>query len=440
MKKTILCVVFCAVYSISGAQVLKLPLLDKQGTMGAVRTTQEATNVNDYKGIDSVSFKEWSIQTFNFSGQQADLNTFLKNKISKDNLLLHYKKYQIDTTYLTDTIIPENEIAAFVAVDVQEKWHIKVDVNNNKNFADDKEYVFDKKQPQANVIVNVKTAYFDGSSVKYLFMPLTVSPKSDAISVSVIYKEGMQLPKKNRLALQFVDKSYKEGLIDVGGQRYLIKVYNEHHNLFKNEDFGLFVNKLDLTKNQSEQLEPKERYRYGTKDSIHFGKYIYLIDSLANNNLFLKRVGLSPHEFGTINTVAPEISGNELLSQKKYSLKEQKGKYVLVDFWGTWCTPCIEALPQVVRIKQKYNELKILSIALDSEKDLEKLKQIIKEKGLSWDHLFMDKKGSKRPIKDYQISAYPTTLLINPTGKIVLRGIGVEILQEIDKYLATHHN
>ena len=111
---------------------------------------------------------------------------------------------------------------------------------------------------------------------------------------------------------------------------------------------------------------------------------------------------------------------------------------VVVDFWGSWCVPCIAALPKLVEVQSKYKGkgLVTLSIAMDRLEDLEKLKSIIIDKKLDWTNLFVDRNGSMTILKDYKIQQYPTTLLIDQKGKVVMRSTGAKALEEIDEYLS----
>ncbi|WP_158828365.1 TlpA disulfide reductase family protein [Mucilaginibacter lacusdianchii] len=108
---------------------------------------------------------------------------------------------------------------------------------------------------------------------------------------------------------------------------------------------------------------------------------------------------------------------------KEVKLSDYKGKYVMLDFWASWCVPCRDENPNVVRL---YNQFKgkgfnILGISLDKEKD--KWQQAIAKDKLTWQHA-SDLKDFEGPTERlYQIDAIPSNFIIDPQGKIIAKNI-----------------
>ena len=118
---------------------------------------------------------------------------------------------------------------------------------------------------------------------------------------------------------------------------------------------------------------------------------------------------------------APEIAVKDIKG-KKVTLG--KG-YTLLDFWGTWCNPCIALVPELVKIHKSYPSLNLVSIAFEnSMDDLPKLKQLIKQKDMDWTHVCQLRKDIPNVVSSFNVTSFPTTILIDSSGKILYRASG----------------
>ncbi|MEX1191946.1 MAG: TlpA disulfide reductase family protein [Brumimicrobium sp.] len=139
--------------------------------------------------------------------------------------------------------------------------------------------------------------------------------------------------------------------------------------------------------------------------------------------------GFDDYEAFSKNNIAPEISMPNKSGEMK-KLSDLKGNYVLIDFWASWCKPCRQENPNVVRLYNKYKEenFTIFSVSLDEDKD--RWLKAIKADNLIWDHHVSDLKGWKSEVvSTYQFNGIPHTVLIDPEGKIIgtkLRGASLE--------------
>ncbi|MHA7056154.1 TlpA family protein disulfide reductase [Aquimarina sp. M1] len=129
---------------------------------------------------------------------------------------------------------------------------------------------------------------------------------------------------------------------------------------------------------------------------------------------------------------APDFE-TSLVDGTPFKLSNLQGKYVLLDFWGSWCSPCIKESPQLVTLHKKYpDDLTIVSIAL--EKDSESWKKVVAKYGYAWKNQIVDQNRFvllSDIARKYGVSEIPTKFLISPKGNL----IGKYSLKQIDSVL-----
>jgi thiol-disulfide isomerase/thioredoxin len=117
------------------------------------------------------------------------------------------------------------------------------------------------------------------------------------------------------------------------------------------------------------------------------------------------------------------------LTGKPLSLASYKGKVVLIDFWATWCPPCVRELPNTLKVYQKYHDqgFDVMGVSLDD--DQPQLEKFLKANSMTWPQFF-DGQGVKNKLAlKYGIEAIPATFLLDGDGKIIgkdLRGDELE--------------
>jgi len=181
-----------------------------------------------------------------------------------------------------------------------------------------------------------------------------------------------------------------------------------------------------LQDNSSNETVDKAIEIYSTlstreKDSYYGKKIKKKIDS------YKVRVGMPAPPFVQNDTAGHSIS-----------LSSFRGKYVLLNFWGSWCIPCRREHPELVKVFNAYKDkgFTILSISLERPGDKEKWLTAIHNDGLTWTHVSDFRYWDNEVARRYKIEVVPQNFLLDPSGVIIAKGIrGEEIEKKIRKIL-----
>ncbi|MEX2606957.1 MAG: TlpA disulfide reductase family protein [Kiritimatiellia bacterium] len=129
-----------------------------------------------------------------------------------------------------------------------------------------------------------------------------------------------------------------------------------------------------------------------------------------------------------------DFSGTTL-EGKEISLDDYEGKVVLVDFWATWCGPCIAELPGLKEAYAKYHDKGFEVVGISLDENVDTLKKFIAENGINWVNLF-DQDQASSLAEQYSITTIPSLFLLDKTGKVVaLDPRGDTLETELEKLL-----
>ena len=123
---------------------------------------------------------------------------------------------------------------------------------------------------------------------------------------------------------------------------------------------------------------------------------------------------------------------------REVDLKKLLGKVVLIDFWATWCGPCIQELPNVKKAFADYHDkgFEIVSVSLDDAKDRKKFIELVKAEGVTWPQRFEGKGWRDSLVATYTITGIPAMFLLDQSGMLVSTNArGPKLEQEIKRLL-----
>jgi peroxiredoxin len=165
-----------------------------------------------------------------------------------------------------------------------------------------------------------------------------------------------------------------------------------------------------------------------------------LLQEKARNSYYGRMVNtiVQENKIGAVGTDAIDFQQADT-SGAMVSLTSFRGKYVLVDFWASWCGPCRMENPNVVEAYEQFKSKNFTVLGVSLDRSREPWIQAIKQDGLNWTQVSDLKFWNNDVAKKYKITSIPQNFLVDPQGKIIAKNLrGEELKAKLEEILTTN--
>jgi thiol-disulfide isomerase/thioredoxin len=298
------------------------------------------------------------------------------------------------------------------------------DTDNDKIFTGEKIYEFDNNTNEINPFVEIKNVPFFTGNQKFS-MSLFVRPVTIKLRIP-------NSKNKSNIGITAIPIFRYGEFKSLDGEIYKLAMFNQFYTEYTKKNSFLVI--VPYANQFPRASSFPVKYRPG--DTIYLNKQIYLFKnvSVSGDSISLEHLGELDKNFGIAEGYyAFRQKFNNIQDGKSYEIGTSK-KYTLIDFWGTWCVPCLELTDELKRMQEDYGKEKfqIVSIAYDDNEQTV-LNYLIK-KDINWINGYDDMKNSIFCSK-FKVNDFPTFILLDKEGKIIKRGVGKDALEEIIKIL-----
>jgi thiol-disulfide isomerase/thioredoxin len=406
--------------SCTNEKIIKLPLLEIKGygpfqsAMGGVSPYPEDEN------------NPWRVTQLKVSGIP---NTWMDAKVGDIDTDIYQTVYQ---NYFLGNISEERFI------ELQNAWNWKPDSINlsQKPLKSKIAFAFGKDSIGMLKMIVDANNNLDLSDDK-VFTPIEVDPNNnlpnDSLALSNTIEVAFERFLNNKITKvkapllithmsqfnMFMSNFAQYATAKLNGEEIAIRSDNFTNLSYKNPSIVNIDNSL------------KEKDKIGNENVVEINEYIEIKDNIyknlgVNKNenvLVLERVELPKQQlFSTqVGFNAYDFFGDDFKTGAPISLDDLKGKYVFLDFWATWCGPCIQEIPNLNGLYEKMDSSKFEIISIVGDSTSESLDKMIEKHSILWPQVLSN--DINRIKEEYGIKGYPTTFLLNPDGVIIAKNL-----------------
>ena len=351
---------------------------------------------------------------------------------SQDSLIFTNVPEVIDEYVVRNFNLPPEQKILMLIGSIKDKRVIMIDSDNDKDFGNEKilEYEYplsieeQKEIAESLPAISSKVEYVENGQAIIRNIKIRPTPYTGPLTMS--FNTDNEVEKKYYLFASVPE--YKKGKLKIRDSELNVYISN---SFIRMDYLKEYVSILIAPQTQA-MLQSKDNIPYTIGDIFNVNGYDYLIDSISKwgDKLFIKYIEKNERPAGiSVGYYLPKFEA-KYLDGTVFDIAKYSGKYILLDFWGTWCVPCIELIPELKKMNSDFSDknFELISVAFDDNPA--KVTDFVVKEDMSWSHLFVStsQNDDNSVINKLKISKYPTTILISPEGKIIGRDLTMDEL------------
>ncbi len=229
----------------------------------------------------------------------------------------------------------------------------------------------------------------------------------------------------------------RAGILKLGDRKVKVALLDANLNGYYNDEgYEGDVLAVDVDGDGVLHAERDGHERFRLEEPFTVGKRSYKVSNVSPDGFLLTVVPTAyvpPKPPLYVGAKAIDFSFTSVRG-KKISLKDLRGKVVLLDFWASWCGPCVRELPNVKEVYRRFHDRGFEIIGINLDLDKEQFENFIRENGITWPQYFDGLGWDNRIAKLYRVTAIPATYLLDDRGIIRAKNVrGEKLAQAVGK-------
>jgi len=357
--------------------------------------------------------------------------------------IMKFYGFQTDASQLSDTL--SGSILILIGTRGNKRVII-IDSDNDGDFGNEKIFEYEypltfEEQIETRYslpVVSTLFQYVENGQIRKRKINIRPFPYG---SGTTMHFEGVINPEiQEKYQLFFNIPEHRKGKMRVNGVDFDVFVSNGFETVkyyMRGNDFQLGTSVFINPKSTPILPESSSNIPLGIGDIFNIAGHDYLIDSISRwgDQLFIRHIGKNERTTGfTEDFYLPNFTA-KYLDGTAFDLEKYSGKYVLFNFWATWCGPCIAKIPDLKKLNSELSGKNFVLINVAFDRCSEAVANFVAEQNMDWPQIFVNQRGRDENslVSRLRVTGFPTMILISPERKIINRGwdIGREELYRL---------